>query len=250
MVGDILGVPRDVKKAQERADKAGLVISAFAMNHWGQVAAIDPSEIMISMLNYMRKSSDLAWSLDGNLAVAGMSDQAMLVIVLPDSERLTLAEETRRGGTWSPRHERLYQWLQKAHVLVVKKDEAGRWQSGTLGSFRGLEEAQAKANAAAETLSLHELSNRKKGWRKDPATPKQVRYLRTLGVDVPEGCGKGLAAQLITGVLAKRAAAEWMARERKVIWYQPEPTVAKPAKLGRTTKAEREQMEMEEARDE
>lgn len=216
--GDVLGVPRKVAVAKERAESAGVMISALSMDMFGHAAAVDPSDLTVRVLNYMTKKSTLAWTYEGSLAVAGLNTTTTLALVLPDSERLAQGEAKRREGNhWGPRSERWYQWLQRVHVLVIRKDPVTRrTEAGLAGSFVELADAQEKASEIAKDEAEDILANRKKGWRDAVPSPKQCEWLTRLGIAIPET--KGQAAQLLTVATAKQAVARWAERERRAYW--------------------------------
>jgi len=216
--GDVLGVPRKVAVAQERAESAGILISALSMDMFGHAAAVDPSDLTVRVLNYMTKKSSLAWTYEGSLAVAGLNTTTTLALVLPDSERLAQGEAKRREGShWGPRSERWYQWLQRVHVLVIRKDPVTkRTEAGLAGSFVELADAQEKASEIAKDEAEDILASRKKGWRDLAPTPGQVRELNRLGIEVP--ATRGQASQLQCVAYAKQAVAKWEERERRAYW--------------------------------
>lgn len=218
MAGDILGTPKDVKKAQERAEKAGCMISAFNLDLFGKSTAIDPDSIIVKVLNYMARKTELAWVYEGSLAVAGLNTTTTLALVLPDSERLAQGEAKRREGAhWGPRSERWYQWLQRVHVLVIRKDPVTkRTEAGLAGSYTELADAQEKASEIAKDEAEDILASRKKGWRDLVPTPGQVRELNRLGIEVP--ATRGQASQLQCVAYAKQAVAKWEERERRAYW--------------------------------
>lgn len=214
--GDVLGMPRKVVKAQERAESAGIMVSALALNMFGQSAAIDPSEVAVKVLTFMRQTS-LAWTYEGSLAVAGLNTTTTLALVLPDSERLAQGEAKRRENKWGPKSERWYQWLQRVHVLVIRKDPVTkRTEAGLAGSYTELADAQEKASEIAKAEAEDILASRKKGWRDLVPTPGQVRELNRLGIEIP--ATRGQASQLQCVAYAKQAVAKWEERERKAYW--------------------------------
>lgn len=203
MAGDILGVPRIVKTEMKKAMDGGVMVRAARADENGLVSTVDPAEVIVQALRYLRKGI-LAWTLQDYLAVSTLSDTMMLAVEIPDVSRVAKAEELRRTSGWDERKERLYQSLLKHRLWVCKKD--GRsWKAEFNGSYAGMD----KAIAAGEKLmnfGYHpHLAKKRKQWRNRPATEAQIKYMKRLNVEVPANCTSGQAAQLISFVLANRS---------------------------------------------
>jgi hypothetical protein len=193
------------------------MISMLSLDMFGKSTAIDPESLVIKVLNYMSRRSTLAWTFEGSLAVAGLNTTTTLALVLPDSERLAKGEELRRKPTWGKRSEQWYQWMQRVHVLVIRKDPATRrTEAGLVGSYTELADAQDKASSIAKEEANDTLASRKKNWRELAPTPGQVKELNRLGIPIPET--RGQASQLQCVAYAKQAVARWMDRERNAYW--------------------------------
>lgn len=208
MAGDILGVPRKVEKATNRAKREGVLVGAVRVDDFGLAVSVDPTDILVEALKYLRKGN-LAWALQEGLAVASLSQNAMLVVELPNASRVAMAESLRSAGNgnWDQKKELLYQSV-KSHRLwiCVKEGTNNYWMANYAGSFNDME----RAVETGETMTSMEyyapgLAKKKKLWRKKPVTLAQLGYMRRLGIIPPEGCTSGQAAQLISHRLASRA---------------------------------------------
>ncbi len=195
MAGDLLGKPRDLKKAEEKALKKGIMLSFF-MDDQGDGIDADPDEIQMKVLDYFG-ASRLAWTFDGGLATCGFDDSSTLAIVLPNPVRVARAEELRARGLWKEAYEQLLARISRYQVYVVSRH----------AQLVTIEETwEAAAFAAQQYADTHGddiLAQRDKKWRKQAASLKQQELCRKLGVWRP-GMTRGEAAQAITHKLAMR----------------------------------------------
>lgn len=196
MAGDVLGKPRQVKQAEARAERQGVLV-ALQVDRLGEAATIDPGQLIVRVLNLLRQDA-LSWTVDGLYATAALSNADTLCLALPDPARLARAEALRRSGDWNDRYQRRYQFLAACRLYRVN----GR--ARLVGHYQSVDEAKGAADDLALDLHAGEniLAKKKASWRREPATPAQLRMLTRLGVAVPEGATKGAAAQLITHHLA------------------------------------------------
>lgn len=204
MAGDVLGQPREVKQAREKAERGGVL--ALSVNALGEAAAIDPASLVVRVLNLLRRDA-LAWTVDGTYVTAALSEKESLCIVLPDPDRLAQGEAQRREGRFGQRETRLFEFLSQCRL----------YRLNGAANFAGAYPSFDAAKAAADELVLDNLdpalARKKQAWRKEPPTGRQEKFLRSLGVaELPQT--KGQAAQLITHVLAKRGAAQADRREQ------------------------------------
>jgi superfamily II DNA or RNA helicase len=200
MAGDVLGTPRDVAKAQAKAEKSG-VLCALSVDMFGEASAVDPGELMVKVLDLLRKDA-LAWTVDGLYATATLSEEAMLAVALPDPRRMAKAELLRRSGQWSDVRESLYRFVSRCRLYLVTKDEqSARWSAEQYGEFESFDEAKAKADELGFTVDPR-LARKDQNWRRTGVSDKQGQFMRRLGIDVPAGCSKGQASQLISARLA------------------------------------------------
>lgn len=192
MAGDVLGKPREVKKAEERAERQGVLV-ALAVDRLGEAATIDPASLIVKVLNLLRQDA-LSWTVDGLYATAALSDADTLCLALPDPARLAKAEALRRAGEWNDRFERRYRFLAACRLYRVND------RARLVGQYLAVDEAKAAADDIALDLHAgeHVLAKKRASWRREAATPAQLRMLARLGVAVPERATKGAAAQLIT----------------------------------------------------
>ncbi len=204
MAGDILGVPRVVKKATEKAEKAGIMVRATRVDNCGIVVNIDPDSLVVEALKYLRKGN-LAWSIGDSLAVAAVSDKSMLAIELPNISRVTKAETMRNNkNVWSEDKERLFQSLLLYRLWFLSKTE-NFWSAKFIGMFKGMEETMELGEKMLNGNFMPSLAKRKRQWRNRPASEAQFNYIRRLSIEAPEGCTSGQAAQLISYELARRS---------------------------------------------
>lgn len=196
MAGDVLGKPREVKQAEARAERQGVLV-ALQVDRLGEAATIDPGQLIVRVLNLLRQDA-LSWTVDGLYATAALSEADTLCLALPDPARLARAEALRRGGDWNDRYQRRYQFLAACRLYRVN----GR--ARLVGHYPSIDEAKGAADDLALDLHAgeHVLAKKQASWRREPATPAQRRMLQKLGVTIPEDAKKGAAAQLITHHLA------------------------------------------------
>lgn len=192
MAGDVLGKPREIKKAEQQAERQGVLFS-LRVDSLGEAASIDPTQLIVQVLNLLRKDA-LAWSVIDYYATAALSGERTLCISLPDPARIAKAEALKRAGTWTESYQRKYEYLTKCRL----------WDVNGTARFVGAFDSFDAAKGAADDLALSDenreniLSDKGKSWRRSEASDKQRAFLGRLGVPVPEHCNKGQAAQLIT----------------------------------------------------
>ena len=198
MAGDILGKPRDVKKAEKRAERSG-VLFAFNLNEMGETTEVDPAELVIKVLDLLSHHY-LAWYVDEHKAVAGVGEKTALLIELPDLKRVEKADELKKSGNWNVDWDAEYAKVCGYTLWAIEDGAAAK-----MGVFDTMESAQTQADNWAEERYLAIIGQKSKGWRREPATPKQLQLLSRMKVDIPKGCSKGQAAQLITACIAWNA---------------------------------------------
>lgn len=202
MAGDVLGKPCRVREAENKAEQAGLLV-AISVDKLGTASSIDPNSLIVRVLNLLRKDL-LAWSITDHYATAALSEDAMLAIVLPDPTRIETAEAMRRRGELFEAHEQLFDFIRSTRLYLVRKDGYA-WHAELQGMYGSFEAAKGAANVIGEPMLDATLAGRKRDWRRESPTDKQIAYMRRIGVRPPAGCTKGMAAQLITQTLTLRA---------------------------------------------
>lgn len=198
MAGDILGKPRDMQKAEKRAERSGILF-AFNLNNMGETTEVDPAELVIRILDLLSHHY-LAWYVDEHKAVAGVGEKTSMLIELPDLKRVEKANELKNSGNWNSNWDIEYSKVSGYTLWTVENNNAQ-----SLGVFETMESAQTEADKWAEERYEAIIGQKKKAWRKEAATPKQIQLLSHLKVDVPKDCSKGHAAQLITAALTWNA---------------------------------------------
>ncbi len=196
MAGDLLGAPRAQRKAQRKAEKAGVVLESFGVLSDGSGIDADPDQVQLAVLDYL-SNHRLAWTFDGRLASAAAGEKAILAVRLPETERVAKADALRAAGRWDPRWDRLYRRVRSFRVYSVEDRAAS-----LLGLADTWEDASALAEEWADEHADGVLSQRKNGWRSGAASEKQRRLLERWGLWRP-GMSKGAAAQAITHNIAK-----------------------------------------------
>lgn len=204
MAGDILGVPRPVKKAEEKAKKAGVLVGATRVDNTGLAVSVDPDIVVVEALKYLRKGS-LAWSMINYMAVASVSDTQMLAVELPNVTRIAKAESMRNKPGWTEEMERLYQSILSHRLWVLTKTAENHWSARLAGMFKNMDETVDVGEKLTESLYQPSLAKKRRAWRNRPVTPGQFNYMKRLSIQWPENCTCGQAAQLICHELARRA---------------------------------------------
>lgn len=190
MAGDVLGKPRDVRKAEAKATRSG-VMCAIGIDALGHAATIDPSRLIVKVLNLLKKDA-LAWTVDGVYTTATLTAEETLCIVMPDAARVAQAEAMRAGGQWSAAHDKLLAHIRSCRLYTVNGSAR---HVGTYGDF---EEAKAAADLIALDNFDAKLSKRRADWRSKPPSPAQIAFATRLQLQIPERATKGQLAQLIT----------------------------------------------------
>jgi superfamily II DNA or RNA helicase len=208
MAGDVLdGVPKQVKKSVQEAEESGVELFGFQVTG-DTIQAIDPHEIQAIVLDYL-KHHRLAWSFDGSLATAALSESVIVAILPPERERLDRADNLRRSGRWNDGMARVADWIGKYRLYRVDKKQIRGERYAWIAQNVGAWDSMTAAKAAAEELSkeyagVDQLAGKRKPWRDKPMSEAQANYLRKLGA-FKAGLTSGQAAQRITHTLAKQA---------------------------------------------
>lgn len=190
MAGDVLGKPRDVKQAEAKAQRAG-VLCAIGVDSLGEAATIDPSRLIVRVLNLLRKDA-LAWTVDGVYTTATLTAEETLCIVMPDAARVAQAEALRASGSWSAAHNQLLDHIRSCRLYHVNGS------ARHVGTYPSFEDAKAAADLIALDNFDAKLSKRRADWRSKPPSPAQIAFAQRLQLTLPERATKGQLAQLIT----------------------------------------------------
>jgi len=210
--GDVLGMPLKIKKAQEKAEAAG-VLTSINVDLLGRAVTIDPDSLIVEVLNLMARSP-LPWALDDIYATAALAEKSAACLVLPDPQRLEAAEAMRGGDGWNDGAEALYQYLKRVRLYRVSKDRA--WSAELIGTYDDLDDAKDEVS----DWQTDGLGNRRSPWRKLPPTSKQINYLMRLVSDVPEAPTMGEVSQLISQALTVQAVQTAERRQERVVMNQ------------------------------
>lgn len=217
MAGDVLGLPKAARKAQERAEKQGVLFS-FQFDQLGEAKTIDPADLIVHVLDLL-SAHFLAWTADNRGAVAAIGDKdtgrtnedgkpikvsVSMLIEFPDNpaqaaERIKKADALKASGQW------LQEWDQEYNKLTYKLWLIEGNRAQIIGQFSSIDAAQNRGDEIAAENYNAILGDKKREWRKEPATTGQINFMNKLKVEVPPNCRKGQAAQLITTALAWKA---------------------------------------------
>jgi len=195
--GDVLGMPLKVKKAQEKAEEAG-VLTSINVDMLGRAVTIDPDLLIVEVLNLMARSP-LPWALDGIYATATLTESECAALVLPDPQRLETAESLRLGENWNDKAEALYQYLKTVRLYRVTKDRT--WSAELVGTYDEIEDAKDEVQG----WQFNQLGKRGAPWRKKAASSKQLNYLMRLVSEVPDNPTMGEASRMISQALTVKA---------------------------------------------
>lgn len=218
MAGDVLdGVPKRVKEVTEKAEDAGVMLYGLTVNDFGEAGYIDPDDVKATVLDYLNKHK-LAWTFDGVLAAATVSDSHMICIVTPERERVEKADSIRRGnGGLTGGQMRVYDWIQKYRLFMVEKLDEGdryRWMARLEGEFSSIAAAKEQAEVIAMPLVDSRLAGKRAHWRNKAMSEAQANFLKRLG-GFQEGLTMGQAGQRISYLLAAGAVKRETARIEK-----------------------------------
>jgi len=204
--GDVLGMPRDVKKALDAAERSG-VLGAFSMSRQGYLTRVDPSEVVMRFLDLIKRDT-LAWAVEGSLAVATLSDSVMLGIVLPDFARMERGEKIKAEGRypWPTEKEALLDWVSDYHLYLVRKEPW--WKAEYAGEFGTEDDAYQTARNLADQFIDPRLAAKSRKWRRAAPSAGQITFMKRLGLDAAPELTKGQASQMISRALCKRAVDE------------------------------------------
>jgi superfamily II DNA or RNA helicase len=186
MAGDLLGKPRQQKKIEEQAEKAGVVIAGFSFTGDGTGIDGDPDELVTRPLNYL-SMSPYAWYFHDGLSTLGLGDRddvSRTLVILPPG-------------------------FGKPYRLVMVERPKGSWLSQVRLIGRGeFDELADQGADLAEELGAPVLVGRDRSWQRMPLTDKQLAQLRRL---LPNANGslpklsRGEAAKLLTHCYARQA---------------------------------------------
>jgi superfamily II DNA or RNA helicase len=167
--GDALETPDLVEKA---VSNGAVVHGEGALKIHADLVDADPLALRVRVLNYVT-NSPLAWVKSSGWATAGL-----------DQDRVIAVRETPDG-----RFEVFLAEYKQARVLRTCKT----WN-----------DVVTVADTLVSKFKPDILSSKTEAWRSAPATEKQAGFAKTLGLALPEGCTRGVAAQLITDAVIKQ----------------------------------------------
>lgn len=199
--GDLLGEPRQQRKARKQAEESGIILDIFGIDAEGNGIDGDPDEVVLHVLDFLSSKAmrRLAWLFDGAVATVSTAKGEMLALLAPQRERVAAAEELRAQGrwqaSWDVEYERISQW----HLYHVRDNRhALLLASGDEETVYG--RAEEWADEHAEPWAV----KRKRKWRSRAPTDARRAFAQRLGVFSPE-MDDGECSQAITHELALRA---------------------------------------------
>lgn len=191
MAGDLLGKPKEQRKAETVAREDGLISEAFGIASDGTGIDGDPDDVIVQALNLFAKQSDLRWTFDGRVSTVSVGEKLSLAIISPQKERIIKATEMRDAGQWRVDFDDLYRQITGYQVCVI---------NGAVERLHIADDWQSALDVAEEYVEEHGdavLAKKTKRWRNEPATDKQVALASRLGI-YRDGASKGEVAQAIT----------------------------------------------------
>ncbi len=180
MAGDLLGKPREQKKVEEVAEKAGVIIAGFSFTGEGTGIDGDPDELVTRPLNYL-SSSPYSWYFHDGIATLGLGEEAGV---------------SRTLAVLPPGFGRPYRL-----VLIARPKGYGPAEIDVLGRGEDFGELADQGADYAEEHGAPVLTGRDRAWQREILTDKQLALLRRLmpGANGElERLSKGEAARLIT----------------------------------------------------
>lgn len=196
MAGDLLGKPRDQRKAEAAAVEDGVVLDVFGV--WSKKSGIDadPDAVHVAVLDYFSRHTPLQWTHDGRVATAGIAESLALAVVFPQPERIAIADKWREAGQWSDRFQMVYEAVSNYQVFAVRGKALE-----LLSDVQDWEDALGIAERFAEAEMDAALAQKASKWRNNPPSDKQISFAQTLGC-YREGMTRGQVGQAITHALA------------------------------------------------
>ena len=178
-----LGKSKKLKQAEKKAEELGVPGVSTGISIMDD--SIDGMGTVATLVSLFGGSRD-AWFRDGStfsLSLGESGDplyQRTLVILPPNGDDDWHLIGLGRSITYDD------------------KRRAGQWKIYEISSSPDIEEMMDLAAEVSERRSCDVLTKKNKKWRKDPASPGQLKYLKALGVRPPNLLGKGDAARMIT----------------------------------------------------
>ena len=199
MSGDLLGVPKEQRKAEERAKEEDTVLDIFGLLSKQRGIDADPDAVQVAVLDYFSRHTPLRWTHDGRVASASLAEKLSLAVVFPQEERVTKADELREAGQWSDRFDSLYEQISSYQVYAVRDKSIE-----LLGMVGEWSDALSIAEDFADDNMDQKLAMKTASWRNDPPSIPQKQFAVRLGT-WQDNMSKGQTAQAITHGLTLQA---------------------------------------------
>lgn len=202
MAGDLLGKPKEQRKAEEKAAEEGVIVEGFSFTGEGTGIDGDPDEIIVRELDFLSRSP-WAWFHSHGIATLGLGQK--------DGANRTLAIVPGRKN---------------AYGLVLLERANGAWvdEIRVIDAGDDLSELLDIGASYASEHGVEALAGKGKHWHREPATDGQVKWLRRLIPEQADNLGnvnRGDATKLITHWMAYRALERrgWLAvvQERSLV---------------------------------
>lgn len=191
MSGDLLGAPKEQRKAESEAAEDGVILDVFGIFSKKSGIDADPDHVHVAVLDYFSRHTPLQWTHDGRVASASVAEKLALAVVFPQEERVAVADALRENGAWKAAFEDAYRRISSYQVFAVNGG------LDLIGVFADWEDALGAAEKFADKHMDATLAKKSAQWRNHPASDKQIAFARQLGTFKP-GMTKGQVGQAIT----------------------------------------------------
>lgn len=170
-----LGKSKRLKKAQEKAELLGVDGFSGAIELFDR-ERLDGAGLYANAVSLFAQSAG-AWFRDGAVFSLGLGKDKN------DVERTLVILPPNNGDGW--------------RLIGLGRKPRGGWQDYEIMEHSEIDPVMLIANEVAERRGASILYEKDKGWRRQPASRKQLAVLRKFG-GIPLGLSKGDAARLLT----------------------------------------------------
>lgn len=199
--GDLVGKPKADKKAEEQAEKKGVILGCFAIGRDGSGIDGDPDEVKMRLLDLL-SSSPLRWTYGENVATVPLSLEHMAAVVMPQPARVQAAQAMKQSGKWRSEWDAMFERLGMYQAVGFEKN-GQQFKLLDLGVCGDWESAQDVVEMWAHNVAVDLFSRKDRKWRTADPKPGQVRMAGQLRLDIA-GMNRGQVSQAIGHALAIR----------------------------------------------
>lgn len=201
MAGDLIGKPKAEKKAEDQAEKKGVILGCFALDREGNGIDGDPDDVKMRLLDLL-SSSPLRWTYGENVATVPLSLEHMAAVVMPQPARVQAAQTMKQQGKWKPEWDAMFDRLGNYQAVGLEKSNGG-FRLLDLGVCADWDSAQDVVEMWAHKVAVDLFSRKDRRWRSAEPKPGQVRMASQLRLDI-KGMNRGQVSQAIGHALALR----------------------------------------------